>query len=151
MGRFQYDHPMSKAPWRAHAWGDDQDRHDDDPACQDIDESQSVDSDDGSRARWIVDSGTTFHIVSGRGAERAGMTRIPVPKKVSFSTANGTTYSTHYANFVLPGTNISLSAYILEESRMLLSVCQLCLHEGLGFLNVPGKTPVLILPDGGRH
>ena len=77
------------------------------------------------------------------------MTRIPVPKKVSFSTAHGTTYSTHYANFVLPGTNISLSAYILEESRMLLSVCQLCLHEGLGFLNVPGKTPALILPDGG--
>ena len=68
--------PMSETPWRAHAWDDDQDRHDDDPAYQDFDENQSVDSDDGDRARLMIDSGTTFHIFSEKDAERAGMTRI---------------------------------------------------------------------------
>ena len=100
-------------------------------------------------ARWIIDSGTTFHIISDRDVDRAGLTRLPVPRKVSFSTANGTTHATHYVNFALPGTNISLTAYVLPNSPMLLSVCQLCLHEGFGFLHMPGKTPALVLPDGG--
>ena len=45
--------PMCGSPWRAHAWGDDQDRHGDGPVCQDLEDSQSVDSDDGTRARWM--------------------------------------------------------------------------------------------------
>ena len=107
--------PMSESPWRSHARNGPLDLPDDGPECQDGDDHQSVDSDDSSRARWIIDSGTT--------------SRIPVPKRVSFSTVNGTTYSTHYANFVHPGTNMSLSAYIIEDYPMLLSACQLRLRD----------------------
>ena len=54
---------------------------DDGPECQDGDDHQSVDSDDSLRARWIIDSGTTFHIISERDAERAGMTAFPSPRE----------------------------------------------------------------------
>ena len=89
--------------------------HDADTADQDLGDDLSVESESGTTTRCVVDPTTTLHIVSEKDAELAGMTRILVPKAVSFSTENGTPYSTHYAKFVLPGTKSSLSAYILED------------------------------------
>ena len=111
---------------------------------------RALKSTNGATSRWVVDSGTTVHRISDGEAELAGMVRIPVPTAVSFTAANRTTYSAHYAKLTLPGTNISLSTAMLEASPNLPSVCQLSLHEGFGFLSMPAKTPVLILPDMGK-
>ena len=68
---------------------------------------RALKSTNGATSRWVVDSGTTVHRISDGEAELAGMARIPVPTAVSFTAANGTTYSAHYAKLTLPGTNIS--------------------------------------------
>ena len=46
-----------------------------------VGDDQLSDDNEDPCARWIIDSGTTFHIISDRDVERAGLSRLPVPKR----------------------------------------------------------------------
>ena len=68
---------------------------------------------------------------------------------MTFNTANGQTLATHMAEFPFPGVEGSLYAFVLPNSPCLLSLRQLCLHEGFTYDYASAKRPLLIQPDGG--
>jgi hypothetical protein len=108
-----------------------------------------VDYNEGNEP-WMLDSGTTFHIISQDTVDKRGYKMVQLSKPVSFNTASGQAWASCVAEFDLPGADQPLHAFVLPTcAPCLLSICQLTLHEGFGWICPPGKRPFLIRPDGG--
>ena len=103
-------------------------------------------SDDGEDRPepWVVDSGTTFHILSEDEVAARGYVKVPIPSSMAFNTANGQAMATQMAEFPFPGVQGLLYAVILPSSPCLLSLCQLCVHEGFTFIYAAAKRPLLV-------
>ena len=84
----------------------------------------------------MLDSGTTFHILSHDTVSKRGYKLLPLSKPLSFNAANGKTWASEIAEFELPGAIAPLHALVLPScGPCLLSICQLTLHEGFhGFV-----------------
>ena len=67
---------------------------------------------------------------------------------MNFNTANGLTLAAHVAEIPFLGVDLPIRAYILPSSPCLLSLCQLCLHEGFTFVFASSERPLLVQPDG---
>ena len=52
-------------------------------------DDQVQESTNERREQWMLDSGTTFHIIGHDEAQARGYPIVALPKPISFSTANG--------------------------------------------------------------
>jgi hypothetical protein len=71
-----------------------------------------VDHNEGNEP-WMLDSGTTFHIISQDTVDKRGYKMVQLSKPISFNTANGQTWASNVAEFDLPGADQPLHAFVL--------------------------------------
>ena len=83
-------------------------------------DDQIQESANGRREQWMMDSGTTFHIIGHDEATARGYQIVPLPTPVSLSTASGQVWARDVAEITGPGALEPLNAFVL-------SVCSPCL------------------------
>ena len=80
---------------------------------------------------WMLDSGTTFRILSQDTVNDRGYSIVELARPMNFNTANGQTWATQVVEFELLGAERLLHAFIIPTcAPCWLSTCQLTIHEG---------------------
>ena len=67
------------------------------PSVIDYDDDDFSEEEEDRPVAWVVDSGTTFHILSEEEVVARGYTKVPLPSPMTLNTANGQTLATHMA------------------------------------------------------
>ena len=86
-------------------------------------DDQVQESTSDRREQWMLDSGTTFHIIGHDEAQARGYPIVALPKPISFSTANGQAWAREVADITVPGALEPLNAFVLPIVLALLIVC----------------------------
>ena len=67
---------------------------------------------EGQSTQWLLDSGTTFHIIGIDEAMERQYTLKPLPQPITLNTANGQAVASHVAEFPFLGTEHGLRACV---------------------------------------
>ncbi len=100
--------------------------------------------DDADARTYIIDSGSSFHVVSRSDmTERELRTITRLRKPIEILTANGQLELTETCQIYVKDLKVQLRAYILEDTVALLSLGLLVEEHGFSLIWTPGCSPVL--------
>ena len=101
----------------------------------------------GTRKKWMIDSGCAMDLISKRELRDEEMALAERVRRIKFNTANGNTSSEMAITFDIETLAECALVRILDSSPAVLSMGMRCMRMGYSFHWPAGYDPVFIRPD----
>ena len=102
----------------------------------------------GTRKKWMIDSGCAMDLISKRELRDEEMALAERVRRIKFNTANGNTSSELAITFDIETLAKCALVRILDSTPAVLSMGMRCMRMGYSFHWPAGHNPVFIRPDG---